>query len=268
MKNMRHNSIGRFATIAVISAFFLIGEMCSPLYGQNHTDEWEVTLSFLPFLAGIDGEVTVQGSKTSVDASFSDILDVLDFGLGLHSEARKGKYGFFFEPTYMKLSVEEQVDPVTAEVDMEMWLIEFAGFCRLGEWSFGAHNDKNLLFDVLAGARYWSLGNKINITDPTENTFNAEADDSWIDPFVGVRVRSDLTDNLQFNVRGDIGGFGISSEFTWNLLAIFGYNISQKMTMWAGYRFLGVDYEEGNESSLNKFDVTMSGPLLGLGYRF
>ena len=84
----------------------------------------------------------------------------------------------------------------------------------------------------------------------------------------GVRVRIDLTEKLLFNLRGDIGGFGISSEFTWNVITIFGYNISQKTTMWAGYRFLGVDYEEGEGPSLNKFDVTMSGPLLGLSYHF
>ena len=98
-----------------IFGFLIIALFCTLVSTQAveaASEEWEFTLSFFPFLAGIDGEVTVKGSKSSVDVGFSDLLDVLDFGLGAHFEVKKGKFGFFFEPTYMKLSVEEQVDPL------------------------------------------------------------------------------------------------------------------------------------------------------------
>ena len=254
-----------------IFGFLIIALFCTLVSTQAveaASEEWEFTLSFFPFLAGIDGEVTVKGSKSSVDVGFSDLLDVLDFGLGAHFEVKKGKFGFFFEPTYMKLSVEEQVDPINAEVEVEMWLVEFAGFYQLGELNFGTNDTRKLSFDVLAGGRYWYLGNEIKISEPTAGTFNAEAVEGWIDPLVGVRFRIDLTEKFLLHLRGDIGGFSIASEFTWNAIAIFGYNISKKTTMWAGYRFLGVDYEEGEGTSLNKFDITMSGPLIGLSYRF
>jgi hypothetical protein len=35
-----------------------------------------------------------------------------------------------------------------------------------------------------------------------------------------------------------------------------------------GYRILDTDYEEGSGSGYFKYDVTMSGPGIGFGWRF
>lgn len=43
-------------------------------------------------------------STTSVDTSFSDIVDVLDFGLMGALEARKGRWGLYLDAIYMKVS--------------------------------------------------------------------------------------------------------------------------------------------------------------------
>jgi len=67
-----------------------------------------------------------------------------------------------------------------------------------------------------------------------------------------------------------IGGFGVGSEFTWNVLVGAGYKFSKRWTVLLQYRFLGVDYTDGTAGTLDYFrlDTTMSGPLLGFMVTF
>ena len=79
----------------------------------------------------------------------------------------------------------------------------------------------------------------------------------------------DLTEKLAFRVRGDIGGFdiGSGSDLTWNVLGGFGYSLSERTTLWLGYRILDVDYDDGSGSDLFEYDIDMSGPIAGLAIR-
>jgi hypothetical protein len=239
--------------------------------GFSQEDEWEFNVAPYGWLAGIEGDVTAKGSQSSVDASFSDLLDVLDFAGFVHLEAGKNRWGVFVDPSYLKLSADEHVDPVTVEIDAEMWVVEMGGVYRLGEWHVGSDKSRKLVLDVLGGGRYWSLETEIDIGIPIAGvTYDAKETVDWIDPFIGFRIRTNLTDKLLFRVRGDVGGFDIgdSSDLTWNVLAVFGYGFTERTSMWLGYRALDVDYDEGSGADLFEFDVTMSGPIVGLNFQF
>jgi hypothetical protein len=95
-----------------------------------------------------------------------------------------------------------------------------------------------------------------------------EKSKDWIDPIIGARFRADLSKKFSLAVRGDIGGFSVGSDFTWNASAILGYHFSQTVSAWLGYRALGVDYESGSGFSKFKYDVIMQGPIVGLGFHF
>jgi hypothetical protein len=69
-------------------------------------------------------------------------------------------------------------------------------------------------------------------------------------------------------VRGDIGGFGVGSRFTWNMAAILAYQVSQYISVGAGYRMLDINFSEGKGSDTFKFDVQMRGPMLGFALHF
>ncbi len=45
-------------------------------------------------------------------------------------------------------------------------------------------------------------------------------------------------------LRGDIGGFGVSSELATNLSAVFGYRLTDATTLRFGYRVLQMDFED------------------------
>ena len=39
----------------------------------------------------------------------------------------------------------------------------------------------------------------------------------WVDPLVGLRWMPQISDSWHVILKGDIGGFGVASDFTWNL---------------------------------------------------
>ena len=86
---------------------------------------------------------------------------------------------------------------------------------------------------------------------------------SWVDPFIGFRGRLHLTDKLYLAARGDIGGFGVASDLTWNAFAAFGYQWTRSFSTELGYRHLAIDYSDGGFI----YDAEMSGIYLGMTFK-
>lgn len=82
---------------------------------------------------------------------------------------------------------------------------------------------------------------------------------SWVDPFVGFQGRYEINDKLFVVCRGDIGGFGVGSELTWNLYGAVGTSLSDTTTMEIGYRYLYTDYVTGGF----EYDAAMKGVFIG-----
>jgi hypothetical protein len=76
----------------------------------------------------------------------------------------------------------------------------------------------------------------------------------------------------EFTVRGDIGGFGIGSQFTWHVLATYnsylGTHAGIAYDGYLGYKALSVDYDEGTGTGRYEFDVIQQGPVVGITGRF
>ena len=85
-----------------------------------------------------------------------------------------------------------------------------------------------------------------------------------IDPFVGLRARLDLTDNFYVLGRGDVGGFGVGSDFVWNANLGIGFEITDNIDIAGGYRWLDYDFEEGDF----KLDLQFAGPWIGIFFKF
>jgi hypothetical protein len=69
-------------------------------------------------------------------------------------------------------------------------------------------------------------------------------------------------------VTGDIGGFGVGSDFAWDAFGVIGYRFSlfgqENSGVIAGYRALSQDYTDGSGRDKFQWDVTLHGPILGL----
>ncbi len=70
------------------------------------------------------------------------------------------------------------------------------------------------------------------------------------------------------NLRGDIGGFGVGSDFAWQAIATLRWQFSPRTGVGLAYRHLDMDYEDGKGANRFLYDVATSGPALGVVFTF
>jgi hypothetical protein len=120
---------------------------------------------------------------------------------------------------------------------------------------------------VLAGLRYNDLQVEVTATGPLASR-TAKGSESWIDPIVGAVYAMPVSDAWSFSFRGDIGGFGIGSDFAWQGIASVRWQASPTVGVIAAYRYISMDYDDGNSSDAFQYDMTLSGPALGVVFTF
>jgi hypothetical protein len=246
----------------VLAASLLLSVL--PAGASAADDGWEFTLSPYLWLVGIDGEVTLGRETFEPSVSFGDIWDNLDFALQGYFEASKGKFGLFLDPTYLNLSIDRTVAGVERELESTSWLVEFGGLYEL--WAGPMGEGREASFSLLGGGRYFSQDNEIKLGSGISLASDSE---SVVDPIIGARFTVDLHEKVPCLLRGDIGGFGVGSEAAWQIQALLGYRFTPSMTLWAGYRVLDIDVEEGDrDSRFFESKVTLSGPIVGFAFAF
>ncbi|OPX98771.1 MAG: hypothetical protein A4E60_02980 [Syntrophorhabdus sp. PtaB.Bin047] len=224
---------------------------------------WEFRLIPYTWLITMDTKATVHDHTVNSRMSFSDILRDMNFAGQVHFEARKGKWGFFIDPTYLSLSQNGTLrDSRDIRLSVQQWLIEFGGTYELGRWPLDEKGKRSTTLDVLGGGRFWYLNARLD----TGSNLNPSETTGWVDPIIGATLNTDITEKIVFNVRGDIGGFGVGSDFSWNALAVLGYRFTKDITGLMGYRALYVDYKAGTSSI--RYNATIHGPVLGLCFSF
>jgi hypothetical protein len=99
----------------------------------------------------------------------------------------------------------------------------------------------------------------------------ATGDLEWVDPFVGGRIRHDFGQNKNVMLEGDVGGFNAGSEFSWQLVGTYGFDVNvfgSTMHSVVGYRALAVDYSENGAHGKNGIDYIQHGPVLGAKFNW
>jgi hypothetical protein len=224
--------------------------------------EWEFDVTAYLWATGIDGDVGVRGSPTiSVSADFADIFENLDFAALLFFEARKGPWVILLDADYVKISADgDTPGPLFSRVDVGAKLAVITPALGYRVWDNPAGG-----LDVYAGARIWVVETELKLTSSgVVQTQRFGGTKAWADPVVGARLRAPLVGKLFAAVIGDVGGFGVASDFTWQAYAGLGYQLTDRWSLKVGYRALGVDYE----SDGFRLDIIEHGPLIGVGFRF
>jgi hypothetical protein len=248
---------------------------------------------FIPYgwLTSMKGTQTVRGRSAKVDASFIDIVEKSDTLVALmgNVEARNGPFALYGDLVWSKVGIEGSnvrtrtpAPGITGtvgralELDFQMAIVEVGAayeVARLGP----------VAFDVLGGARYWyqeadlsfDVARTIDIGELELAGGRAIARSGsvdWLDPVIGARVRYEVAPGHELFLRGDIGGFGVESDFSWQAIGGYGFDfgIYNGITFSGviGYRALSVDYAEGEGRWRYEFDMIQHGPVLGLSMGF
>jgi hypothetical protein len=241
--------VNRSAILGAIIALFVSGAW-TPASAQAPSDKWEVTVAPYFMGAGMSGTTAVRGREVNVDVSASDIFSNLQFGAMGLVVARKGKWGLGGDAIWMALGTTVR----NTNVDFNQGAFAFYGLRRLGAAA-----------DLTLGMRVNTLQGKL--------TFNAlggnvNQDKTWVDPLVGLTLRSPGEHRVRLQVYTEIGGFGAGSDFTWQIFPTLGFKLTDHFSLEAGYRWLDMDYKTGDGNEHFAYDVLTQGPVGGLAFRF
>lgn len=258
--------------LLLVCLFFLTSALAarSAVAEELVSDKWQFAVTPYLWALSLSGDVTVKGFQSEADMSFRDIWDNLNFAAMVEIEARKNRWGVFVNPMFSQL----ETSTGRADLTVDMNIIGFGGFYRLGPWPLrtGAGSSGLVLVtDIYAGGRYTFLKSDIKLDLPNNPRFNDSK--NWVDPIVGVRTLWLLAPRWTLFVAGDIGGGGgSSSDFQWMVTGLVGYSFpllgDDHATVFGGYRALGQDYADGSGTSRFEWDETLHGPLIGLAYHF
>ncbi len=226
-------------------------------------DDWEVTLAPYFMLAHVDGDAGAGLVGTQpINLDPDDIFANFEAGIMGRVDVRKGRWGATVESAFLKLGADlaTRTNGVL-DAEFEQLMVEGLLFHRLGS--------QHSWIDLCGGVRYWDMDLDLDLAGPLFSGSLRRGDD-WLDPFVGVRVVHYLSERWFLPARADIGGFGVGSDFSWNLQAGVGYAFSDHVAIVTQYKALAVDYsnDEASTTGFFEYDAIQHGALLGLVFRF
>ena len=260
-------------------------------------DPWRINVALYGWAMSVSSTTTVRNQTLDTHASFFELLQKSRSLIGFmgYFEANKGRVGAYSDLVYSKLGFGAGQtgyrNPIAglkitasgnAALTYQMFIVDVGGIYELVRWP-GAEGSSTAI-DGLLGFRYWnnSIAASFDATANVnfsnlhiERSFGIAVARSdvvqWVDPVFGLRLRHRFTPNQEIFVRGDIGGFGLGSQFTWQAVAVYsyawqftGYQIAAAL----GFRALGVNYTSGSGVDALGINQVLYGPIIGASFRF
>lgn len=231
---------------------------------MEETANWEFNLApFYLWAMDMSGDATVGQNESAVDVSFDTITDNLEAAFIVHFEGiHQSNFGFLVDINYVSLhGSQTNLELKTIDVHMDMTIAEFSALYRM-------QMDEHA-FDLISGMRYVNIDMDIKISSlgPLSG-FGPSPKIDWLDPLIGARWMYNIDEEWSFLARGDIGGFGVGSDFAWQALGLFEWKPYEHISFIGGYRILDMDYDQGFGPTYFRYNVKSAGPLVGVNFRW
>ena len=222
-------------------------------------DQWNRRVALYGWGTHLNATASHPGlPSVTVDKSVSDVLDSIDFAaMGLF-EARNDHYGILVDGIYVQMQegASANVGPIEldANLKLNMATLMLAGQYRIQQTATS-------YTDLMLGVRGWSVKTDITV-EPLR--IKDKRSKQWADLMIGAKGNHDLSDDWFASWSAMIGGFDLSSNWVNDLHVGIGYRLNEHSAVQLGYRYMDVDYSEGNFD----IDTQLGGLLLGIDYRF
>lgn len=249
----------------LVSIHFIIFLVANCFSISSQADDWKFIVApygQLPFISGDTSLGRVEDAE--VDVSPSDILDTLELAGMLQVEAlHSSGFGASLNYGFMKLGDSFSGPAGYTKFDGDL----FQGVLE-GYLSYRLTYENSTL-DFYTGARWWDLDIELSAENALGKV-GIDRDPNWVDPVIGIRFAPTISDDWRLLLQGDIGGFDVSSDSSYNLMGGVLWDAGETFSVALLYRTLWVDYNKGSPGETNRFtyDTLTHGPLLGLVLRF
>lgn len=223
------------------------------------TNGWSFTVSPYLWVAGVGLEADLPG-QPSAGPGVERFATRITAGAMLSAQARCHSVGLFADFAWLRLRTEAlSPGPAYGDVSLRSDFIH-----STAALTYQLPLAGKLHAELLAGARLWHVAHEFAVTDGLLPGFNAASDRTWVDPVLGAALSCDLGRRWSADVKGLVGGFGVSADFAGEVFAGVSHHFSDRCSVTVGYRYLHEDYARDNFA----FQLDAHGCLLGVGFRF
>ncbi len=231
------------------------------------------SLDFRPqiWMPSVSGSVGVGDRTANVEESFIDILENTDSVIGLSGRVTVAydRFEAFTDITWIRLGFDKVTTPSGARFSTTMTLM-ISDACiayNLLEPSVDSRGRRGPTLAPYTGARIFWANTQV---DATELPFSDSASSVWADPIFGGMWETPFGDAGRFSLAGDAGGFTLSSQLTWQVTALFGFDFrcfEHPCTLSIGMRAIADDYAADSTNRVTT-DLILWGPILAWDIRF
>ncbi len=204
--------------------------------------------------------------NTFICVPASEVFSHLKIGGMLYAEVHNDKLAYTSDLFYADLTEDasSKNGVISGTATLKQFLWELEGLYRLNPW-----------LEAGIGARINNItaGLNINYQPTLPGGFSAYASsqksNTWVDPLIVVRLKKAVQNKWLFQLRADMGGFGIGSQFAWQLQPDIFFRASKLMQFGLGYRIISMNYNN-NKSGGDYFlyDMEEYGPQIRIGFNF
>lgn len=245
--------------------------LSSNTWAQEDTDKekkWNFTAAPYLIFPSMNGDVGLGDQIVNVDANPGDIFENLDGGFMFFLEASKDKWIINVDFLFMNLGAKGLTPIIErdARVDLQQLGLTFNGMYQINNW-----------LSAGVGFRVNSINQSFNIPalagpgpgDIELPEINRSMRNTWVDPLLVARAMTRFDGSKwRLGMIADIGGFGIGSDFAWQINPFLGYQFSELFEIDLAYRWLAMDYNTGNGQDYFLYNMVISGPEIGFLFHF
>ena len=220
--------------------------------------------SITPYLwaPGVTGHLGAAADipPVPVDSDFPGAFNKLDGFFMIQAEARYDRFGVLGDYVTFSISGDHNVTfqnlpALSGNIELSSHDATLAGFWR-------AYQSDRFTADLLAGARYTEAKSSVTVSVGSRTASGESSIDGW-DPIVGARG------TFRTGQRGSLAGYvdfggGSFADSVWQAIGTYNWRFTDHITGAIGWRAYGVNLSRGD----NRYDITLSGPLLGARFRF
>lgn len=243
--------------LAVAVTGLLVAASAGVLPARARETPWQFAVTPYLWLAGVTGSTTTPASGIDFDTDFHDIFRKLSgLPIMLTGEIRKGPVGVVLDLMWLEVSSEIDTRNILfndGKARLSTLQVSATGLYRVINQPAGK-------LDIGAGVRFWSISTKASLNAGLLPAASAKRDETFADPILAARFEFLLGGRWSLTAYGDVGGFGISSDVTWQALGTLNYRAADWVDVRLGWRHLGVDRD--------KVNVDLSGPIVAATFRF
>jgi hypothetical protein len=201
--------------------------------------------------------------NTFICVPAGEVFSYLKIGGMLYGEVHNDQLAFTSDLFYADLTQDASgkngVLNGTATLKQFWWELE--GLYRINSWlEFGAGARINNI-TASADINVITPGGGVNMSSSKSNT--------WVDPILVTRLKKVVNEKWLFQLRADIGGFGVGSQFAWQLQPDIFYRGSKLFQFGLGYRIISMDYNnDSGGGDRFVYDMDEYGPQIRIGLNF